>query len=174
MPPNLRSAGFTYRFDPGTVPSLESRLYPAFRKNLIVTLKEVVDSIIQASDEMLKVLPPDHIPYDNIMGGRDTSTMANSLAGVLLSMVEDGVAYQLKSTEAYYWEFIEFGHFVHTAEGPKWWEGYHFFEIAIKAHEKAIMGAARLAWNLAVLETRGTAMVPLGITEGALAALSAK
>lgn len=173
MPVGQNTAHFTYRFDPGTVPSMTARVYPAFRRNLIVTLKEVADSIVTAADAQLVLLPPDHVPYDNVMGGRDTSLMANSLTAVLMEMVEDGVYYEMKSTEAYYWKFIEFGHFVHTAGGPRWWEGYHFFEKTIKTHEAAIMKAARVAWHMAAIESRAAGAV-VGLTEGAINALSAR
>ena len=171
MPPTQRSAQFTFRFDPGTVPSMRARLYPAFHRNLAITLSAVCGKIIAESDKLLVELPPNHVPWNGDPGGRDTSLMANSLAAVLMAATEDGVFYELKSTEAYYWQWIEFGHFVHTADGPRWWEGYHFFERAIIDHTKDIIAAAKLAWHLAIVEAGGGGRQ--GLTAGAIAALSA-
>ncbi len=173
MPPSQRSASFVIHFNPGTVPSMERRLYPAFKRNLVVTLYEVAQSIIAGAQEILVQLQAEHIPYDNVMGGRASGLMANSLTAVLANMMEDAVVYRLQSTQAYYWQWIEFGHFVHTKDGPKWWEGYHFFEREIVAHEKAIMAACRRAWSLAVIESQGTPTFK-GLTNDVLATLSAK
>lgn len=172
MPPNQRSARITYHFDPGTVPSMKDRIYPALLRNLEITLLPVANSVLAEAQKMLVLLPPEHVPYDSKMGGRATGTMADSLVTWLIGGIENAVLYGLKSDAAYYWEWIEFGHFVRTKDGPQFWEGYHFFERTIKAHEGAIHKAALEAWHMAILQTGGGGASRL--SSAAISALSAK
>lgn len=175
MPPSIRSAGFVVHFDPGTIPSIRERFYPAFQAHLVLTLGDVVESILQDAGASLVPLAADHIPYDNVMGGLDTTRMREGLTYALLEAVTDGVFYEMKASDVYYWKFIEFGHFVATANGPRWWEGYHFFEKAIKRHTAAIMVAARLAWHRAAAEQSVTSFFRGGgISQSVLASLTAR
>jgi hypothetical protein len=168
-------AGYVLHFDPGTIPSIERRIYPLFRAHLILTLHTVVESIIATVKSSLQPLQEGHIPYDNVMGGFDTGRMRDSITAFLVESIETGVYYDLNAGDVAYWKWVNFGHFVKTANGAKWWEGYHYFEKAIKAHEGAVFKAAQLAWHQAAIESSAGAALGAasGISADLLAALSA-
>lgn len=155
MPPSTRSFQMTYTFNPGTVPSLAARIMPLWRKNGEVLLGKVVDAIIE--DAQARLFKPSNFPEEK--HGFDSGLLHDSLVKVFMEMITDGVFYELKSYLAYYWMWVNFGHF--TTSG-NWWEGYHFFEDAIEMHGPEIAIAARESWTLAARE----AAVSAGITPG--------
>lgn len=156
MPPQTRNFQLTYEFNPGTVPSLAARIMPLWRENGRILLGAVVDEIIKdAQDQLWR---PADFPLSK--HGAESYLMHDTLIKVFLEMITDGVFYQLKSNQAYYWMWVNFGHF--TTAG-NWWEGYHFFEKAIEMHTQDIVKCAKTAWTMAAKQCALSA----GIAPGA-------
>lgn len=113
--------------------SLPERFDVHLKEALVWHLRDVAEAVI---DTAQSTLVPGH--------GYDTGLLKSSLVSRLIEhLMPVGVFYQLLSEQAYYWRWVEFGHWM---QNGKFWPGYHYLEGALRVHEASIRRAVREAW----------------------------
>ena len=147
--PNDRSFALTVDIEWFNLPTLDERLHDHMVRALIFHLADTAQSVIAMAQQSLT---PGH--------GYDTGKMRNSLIYALADhLLATGVYYDLFSEEAYYWRWVEFGHWI--AGTNSFWPGYHFLENALMAHESRIRTAVREAWADTVIRLGAEARASL-------------
>lgn len=133
MNPLQRQFAVTVDIEEFNLPTLPDRMADTLRDALIFHLKDAAERVIGDAQAQLV---PGH--------GYDTGLLHDSLTYRLAEhLLATGVFYDLLSEQAYYWRWVEFGHW--TTAG-NWWEGYHYLENAILANEGYIRRTVREAW----------------------------
>jgi hypothetical protein len=131
--PLQRQFGITVAIEEFNLPTLPDRMADVLQEALIFHLKDAAEAVI--SDAQMQLVPGH---------GYDTGLLHDSLVYRLAEhLLATGVFYDLLSEQAYYWRYVEFGHW--TTAG-NWWEGYHFLENAILMNEGHIRRTVREAW----------------------------
>lgn len=116
------------------LPTLPERMFDHLSEALIFHVKDAAEAVIDTAQQQLV---PGH--------GYDTGLMHDTLTAALAEhLLATGVYYDLFSAEAYYWRWVEFGHWMVNGQ---FWEGYHFLETSLKAHEATLRRAVREAWQ---------------------------
>lgn len=152
--PQDRLFALEVSFDLLNLPTLPERMDESLHRNLVRRLGQAADHVIDLAQAQLK---PGH--------GYDTGLMHDTLVK-RLGTVFEAVFYDLLSDQAYYWQWVEFGHW--TVAG-NWWEGYHFLEGAVIASEAHIRSKVVEAYRDTVMELAIQARVP-GFMNGVLGA----
>ncbi len=155
---------------------LPERLHAHFTAALTWHLEDAAQRVIDTARTYLVRLEEAPVMHDSQgreIHGYDTGLMYLSMKYELMeALLVQGVFYELRSDEAEYWEYVEFGHWVFSKDGPWFWPGYHFFATAIEQNMSYIRERCREAWQDTALqlafETRvsATQMGRLGFQSG--------
>jgi len=153
--PNDRSFVITVDADMLNLPTLPQRMDDHMQKALIFHLQDAAEKVIVTAQQSLV---PGH--------GYDTGRMHDSLIYALAEhLLETGVFYDLFSEEAYYWRYVEFGHWT---RGGNFWPGYHFLENSLRLHEATIRTSVRAAWHDTAIALAAEARAPWAGAIGSL------
>ena len=147
--PNNRMVAASVRLDFFNLPSLPDRLARYLQDALVWHLRDVAESVIHMAQQSL-------VPGHGYRTGLLRNSLIHSLAEHLLAT---GVYYDLFSEEAYYWRWVEFGHWI--AGTNTFWPGYHFLENSLRAHESRIRRAVREAWQDTAIKLASEARAPM-------------
>ncbi len=146
--PNDRIFAISCDVELFNLPTLPDRMANHLQKALIWHLRDVAESVVAMAQQSLV---PGH--------GYDTGLLHDTLTFALAEhLLETGVYYDLFSEVAYYWRWVEFGHWI--AGTNSFWPGYHMLENALIAHETKIRGAVREAWQDTVIKLAAEARAP--------------
>lgn len=164
--PSNRSFSFTTAIDMGNLGTLDERMVTHLNKALIFHMEDAARRVISLVRHYLVRLEQAPVKV-SIAGtdihGYDTGVMYVSLHyGLVEHLLAVGVFYDLDADSAPYWRFVEFGHWYQTAQGWKWWEGYHFFETAIDEAQGYIRQRVREAVADTMVKLASEASVPGG------------
>lgn len=127
------------------LPTLPDRMITHLRDNLVRRLAEASGEIIVRARRKLNIKPDDVVTPDGNIYGFDTGKMHDTLTSTLVEMsmtAFDMVAYDIHSTEAGYWFWVEFGHMLRNGN---WWPGYHFLSSTVIESEAFIRNRVREA-----------------------------
>lgn len=175
MTPGNRVAGLTATVDMTNLPTLPERLDDHLEKALMFHLADAAQRVIDTARHYLVRLEEPPVMYTEDgrdIHGYDTGLMYATLKYELaLHLLWVGVYYELLSEEAAYWRYVEFGHWVRSANGWWFWPGYHFLETAIDQNAGYIRQRVREAWADTAIALAMEAHVPgtagrLGFTRG--------
>ena len=173
--PNNRYFTFEASVDMTTLPTLPERMDDAFEHALMFHLEDAAQRVIDTTRGYLVRL--EEPPVKVTAGGREIHGYDTGLMYVTLRyqlafhLLTSGVYYDLFSSEARYWRFVEFGHWFRSADGWMWWEGYHMLETAIEENAGYIRQRVREAWADTAIQLAMEAHKPgsrgrLGFTDG--------
>ena len=137
--PRQRQVKLNVSMEYFNLPTLPERMFKHLIPALVFHVRDAAEATL--SDAQMQ-LQPGH--------GYDTGLMYDTLVAKLVDhLLETGVYYDLMSEQAYYWRWVEFGHWMVNGE---FWEGYHFLENALRMNEDTLRRAVREAYaDVAVL-----------------------
>jgi hypothetical protein len=147
MNPNNRGFVITVTPEMLGLASLPDRMMAHFESALVFHLIDVAERVIVTAQQSL-------VPGHGYITGRLRDSLTYRLAEHL---ADTGVFYDLFSEVAYYWRYVEFGHWMANGQ---FWPGYHYLENALRLHESALRGAVRAAFADTVAALAAEARAP--------------
>jgi hypothetical protein len=147
--------GLTVDIDLLGLPTLPERMEAILHERLVVNVGIAADKVLETAQSHL-YKPADFPKHRH---GVDTGLLKRTLVARLVEGLEKAVCYDLYSTDAAYWVFVEFGR---LRPDGSWWPGYHFLTSAVMQNYPTIQNAARTAVHETFTLLASEARVPNG------------